>query len=225
MSNTAGKTLKKLHHEDNLRFNKLVLIAKKREMVNPVLKAVMAMSFKHGTSHFYGEESDEDLQQSEALLDKKPPAVVVTVTPKKQQEEEKKNKDEDIDNHKILGKKPAAIETERLLTQEEREEDGKTQEKFSDTFLLGKALACKYCGMQPCFVKTKWGVLKFILDEINTLYPYQTANVKRKIVYQHFAGHLTYLQRTRHLLCIRMRIHKEIPRAAGDPPYMGHKDK
>ena len=83
MSNTAGKTLKKLHHEDDLSFNKLVSIAKERGVDNPVLKFLMTISFKHGTSHLYSEESDEDLQESEALLDKKPPAITPKETKKK----------------------------------------------------------------------------------------------------------------------------------------------
>ena len=126
MSNIAGRTLKELHQADNLGLDKLVLIAKERKVDNPVLKVVMVMSFEHGTSHFYGKKSNKNFQQSEALLDKKPPAVVVTVTPGKKQKEEKENKDKDINNHMILGKKPAAVEPEMLRTQEEREEGEKT---------------------------------------------------------------------------------------------------
>ena len=60
MSNTAGKLLKRIYHNNDLDFDKMISIAKDQGVNDPVLDVVMAMSFEYGTSHFFGEESDKD---------------------------------------------------------------------------------------------------------------------------------------------------------------------
>ena len=148
--------------------------------------------------------------------------------PKKEKNREDKDNSNAIRFPRILRKKPVAIDgmiPNILVTQEEIEESKKTGEKFWSNYSLGKVPVCKHCVKQPCFLKEKWRLLKFIINDINTLYPYTLVNMKCKIVFEHFDNYLTYHERTSQYPFMHIPICKEILHIENDPFCMGHKNR
>ena len=88
-------------------------------MEHLVLEVMLAISFEHRTAQPYQDKWDKNLQKRETLLG---PAIKNTPAINREKIENDNNEKYNLDFHKILGKKPAAVnkmETNMLLTQVE----------------------------------------------------------------------------------------------------------